>query len=104
MNRSKERGAAAVREVQQLHRRAGIDCEAIPQWGRPGTAYDGDLIIRGDMRASVRARASGEGFRLVEDWLGRSDALFLKRDGVIPLVVLPFEQYRNLLARRQGQG
>jgi hypothetical protein len=100
MNRPKERGAAAVREVQQLHRRAGIDCQQISKWGRPGTAYDGDLVIDGDIRANVKARAGGEGFSLIEDWLGRSDALFLKRDGVIPLVVLPFERYRDLLARR----
>jgi hypothetical protein len=47
----------------------------------------------------VKARASGEGFKTIEKWLGENDALFLVRDRQEPMVVLPWATWERLLKR-----
>ena len=47
----------------------------------------------------MKARAGGEGFKTLERWLGGNDALFLRRDRAMPLVVLPWATYCRLVAR-----
>ena len=65
-------------------------------------------ISTGDMlRAEVKARGQGEGFRTLERWLGENDVLFLWRDRVPPLVVVPLHGVDDLagaVQRRAAEG
>jgi hypothetical protein len=75
-------------------RRAEVD-----RLRRPPRA--GDLYVFCSDAANslrVKARALGEGFAILERWLGDFDALFLRRDRADPLVVLPRRRWARLLS------
>lgn len=81
---------------------AGIHAERVPLSGAAGGSFSGDIDFypRGyavgcdaPMIAEVKARANGEGFTLIEKWLGDHDALFLIRDRAEPLVVLTWDRF-----------
>jgi hypothetical protein len=98
--KSPRKGSRIERELVQLHRGAGIPAERVPLSGAAGGTFSGDLRVAGGMRAEVKARASGEGFRVLERWLGEMDLLFLRRDRSKPLVVMPWTVYEQLMDRR----
>jgi hypothetical protein len=85
--RSRDKGARCEREIVHLHRDAGIAAERVPLSGAAGGMFSGDLAVPGLGRAEVKARGNGAGFALLERWLGDHDALFLRRDRALPLVV-----------------
>ena len=47
--------------------------------------------------AEVKARANGAGFSTLEKWLGDYDALFLRRNGTEPLVLVPWRTWARIL-------
>ena len=54
--------------------------------------FSGDILIAAELRAEVKARANGQGFAIIERWLGDNDMLFLRRDqhhAVVGPVVRP---------------
>lgn len=95
-NRSKQKGSRIEREIVHLHTAIGIPAERIPLSGAAGGSFTGDVII-GDLRAEVKARANGDGFKTLEGWLGKNDLLFLRRDRQQPLVVMPWAIYESLI-------
>ena len=103
---SRDKGARRERQVVDLHREVGIKAERVPLSGamrfRNTEKTDVDVYARGDEEApfvcEVKARASGEGFKTLEGWLGEADALFLIRDRAAPLVLLPADRWLELLA------
>ena len=101
---SRQQGDRIERELVALHREAGVEAQRVPLSGAAGGLYSGDLVIQastGQLKAEVKARASGEGFKTLEGWLGGNDLLFLRRDRAAPLVVLPWPVYLRLLAGNQ---
>ena len=68
-----------------------------------GSGHDVDLYIFGcdetPTIAEVKARAAGAGFVTLEKWLGKYDALFLRRNNTDPLIVLPWRTWARLLER-----
>ena len=48
--------------------------------------------------AEVKARANGAGFGALEKWLGDYDALFLRRNGTAPLVLVPWRTWARILS------
>lgn len=58
--------------------------------------FAADLHIL-DLKAEVKARADGSGFKLLEAWLGPHDLLLLRRDRKRPLVCMPWEVYTQLI-------
>ena len=103
-----KKGARVEREIAALHLALGIHAERVPLSGalasRLGPDYGGDLkidLFPGCARATaeVKARAAGGGFITLEKWLGAHDLLFLKRNGVRPMVVLPWETWARLVGR-----
>ena len=96
--RAPRRGSRIEREVVALHREAGLEAERTPLSGALGGDFAGDVIVAGRLRAEVKARAKGDGFRTLERWLGPNDLLFLRRNGCAPLVVMDFSLYARLLA------
>ena len=89
--RSRSKGARRERELVQLLVAAGIDAKRVPLSGAV-EGFKGDILL-GELRAEVKARASGEGFKTLERWLAGNDLLFLKRDRAEPLVVMPWTRF-----------
>ena len=100
--KSRRKGSRIERELVHRHQDAGIPAERVPLSGAAGGSYTGDLRIQGDLKAEVKARAGGEGFKTLERWLGDSDLLFLRRDRSDPLVVMPWSLYEQLMGRQAG--
>ena len=94
---SKRKGYRVERELVLRHREAGIPCERVPLSGAVGGSYSGDLVIAGQFCGEVKARKNGSGFKVIEDWLGDNDALFLRRDRQSPLVAISWETYVDLM-------
>jgi Holliday junction resolvase len=102
---SRDKGARIEREIVALHAELGVKAERVPLSGAQryrGNGADIDVYAFGSEAAplvsEVKARASGEGFALLERWLGDADALFLRRDRAEPLVVLPWRVWSQLLS------
>lgn len=102
---SRDKGARRERQIVDLHRDHGIKAERVPLSGamrfRNTEKTDVDVYARGDEEApfvcEVKARASGEGFKTLEAWLGEADALFLVRDRAAPMVVVPMDRWLELV-------
>lgn len=110
---SRDKGARAEREIVALHRDLAIHAERVPLSGAAGYQGNGadvDVYAFGRDAAplvgEVKARASGEGFAMLDRWLGDNDLLFLRRDRAEPLVLLPWPIWARLLgaAGKNAQG
>ena len=118
----REKGARLERKVRARHEADGILCLKVPLSGAVA-GFKGDLIVarpdadpsrtttllkyldkfKGYSRsdwfvAEVKGRGKGQGFKLITNWLGDNDMLFLLEDRKDPLVVLPWTTYKQLLA------
>ena len=96
-------------EIVNAHKEIGVHAERYPLSGAShfrGQGYDLDIYAFGRDEApavaEVKARKDGEGFAMLERWLGEYDLLFLKRDRQEPLVVLPWRVYERLIKRQGG--
>jgi Holliday junction resolvase len=103
---SRDKGARVEREIVALHADLGVKAERVPLSGASryrGNGADVDVYALGakaaPLVAEVKARGNGEGFTLLDRWLGDADALFLRRDRAQPLVVLPWRIWARLLSR-----
>jgi hypothetical protein len=97
------------REIVALHGELGVKAERVPLSGASryqGNGADVDIYAFGLAAAplvcEVKARKSGEGFAMLERWLGDADALFLRRDRAEPLVVLPWRIWARMVERSSG--
>ena len=97
--KSRDKGNRIEREIVHLHTDNGIPAQRVPLSGAAGGLYKGDLQIM-DLRAEVKARASGEGFKTLEGWLADNDLLFLRKDRSTPMVVMTWETYLKLFKGR----
>ena len=95
---SKCKGDRIEREIVNLLKEAGIHAERVPLSGAVSGSFSGDIVIDGQYRAEVKARASGSGFTTIERWKGDHDVLFLRQDHRNPLVVLDIELFTVLLS------
>jgi hypothetical protein len=101
---SRDKGLRRERALVQLHTACGMRAERVPLSGAShyqGNGADLDLHVRGPqpLKAEVKARGEGSGFRTLERWLGDNDALFLWRDRAAPLVVLPLHVWLEVAGR-----
>jgi|APSaa5957512493_1039668.scaffolds.fasta_scaffold353683_1 hypothetical protein len=95
-NPAKRKGDRIEREIVHLHQAMGVPAQRVPLSGAAGGRFSGDVWIE-DLKAEVKARAGGSGFKTLERWLGKNDLLFLRRDRKPPLVVLPWNTYERLM-------
>lgn len=96
---SRRKGYRLERETVLLLRELGLaDAIRVPLSG--AGPYKGDIEVAG-LRCEVKGRASGDGFKVLERWLGTNDVLFLRRDRQKPLVLLPWDIWAKLM-RREG--
>ena len=102
--RHRRKGARIEREIVDRHKALGIHAERYPLSGAShfrGSSHDIDVYAFGrdnaPLIAEVKARANGAGFSTLEKWLGDYDALFLRRNGAEPLVVVPWRTWARIL-------
>jgi hypothetical protein len=103
VNPAKIKGDRIERQIVYLHEEMGIPAQRVPLSGAAGGRFTGDVWI-GDMKAEVKARAGGNGFKTLERWLGSNDLLFLRRDRQKPMVVLPWKTYEDLIKKGGNHG
>ncbi|MCX7384756.1 MAG: hypothetical protein NT133_25810 [Alphaproteobacteria bacterium] len=101
---SRDKGLRRERAIVDLHSKCGLRAERVPLSGAThyrGNGADVDLYVRGTapVKAEVKARGDGDGFRTLERWLGGNDALFLWRDRAAPFVVLPLHVWLEIAGR-----
>lgn len=74
---------------------------AVRRLALPGHGADIDIHVRGaaPIKAEVKARGEGNGFKTLQRWLGDNDALFLWRDRAAPFVVLPLHVWLEIADR-----
>lgn len=106
VSRSKAKGSRIEREIVELMKGLGCeDAERVPMSGMLGGKYKDDVsftLVGEKLTTEVKARANGEGFAVIEKWLGSADALFLRKDNAKPLVVLPWHVWAWLVNACQG--
>ncbi len=101
---SRDKGLRRERAIVDIHTKCGLRAERVPLSGAVryrGNGADVDLYVRGaePVKAEVKARGDGDGFRTLERWLGGNDALFLWRDRTSPFVVLPLHVWLEIVGR-----
>lgn len=101
---SRDKGLRRERAIVEIHTKSGLRAERVPLSGAShyrGNGADVDLYVRGaePIKAEVKARGDGDGFRTLERWLGGNDALFLWRDRAAPFVVLPLHVWLEVVVR-----
>jgi Holliday junction resolvase len=101
---SRTKGARIERELVALHLQLGVHAERYPLSGASrfrGSGHDLDIYALGQdeapLVAECKARKRGQGFAVLERWLGEYDALFLRRNNAEPVVVLPWRVWAQLL-------
>ena len=100
MSKARAKGRRAEHAIVALHTEVGVEAERMPLSGSLGGKYRDDVLIAGTVRAEVKARKNGEGFKTLEGWMKDCPLLFLKRDRVAPLVVMTAQLYQELAAAR----
>jgi Holliday junction resolvase len=102
----RRKGDRIEREIVARHGVMGIHAERYPLSGASrfrGSGHDIDIYLFGadnaPLTAEVKARKSGAGFATLESWLGDYDALFLRKDGADPMVVIPWRVWAQLAER-----
>ena len=101
---SRDKGLRRERAVVDIHLKSGIKAERVPLSGAVryrGNGADVDLYVRGadPLKAEIKARGEGDGFKMLERWLGDNDALFLWRDRATPMVVLRLDVWLLVAGR-----
>jgi hypothetical protein len=101
---SRDKGLRRERAIVDIHTKCGLRAERVPLSGAVryrGNGADVDLYVRGaePVKAEVKARGEGDGFKTLERWLGANDALFLWRDRATPMVVLPLHVWLTVAGR-----
>jgi Holliday junction resolvase len=107
--RHRQKGSRIERELVERHKNMGVHAERYPLSGASrfrGSGHDIDIYLFGRDEApivgEVKARKNGSGFTILENWLGDYDVLFLRRNHVDPLIVLPWGTWAALLEKVRG--
>lgn len=99
--KSKRKGYRLERGTVKLLHSIGLeDAIRVPLSGA-SPQWKGDIEVAG-LRCEVKGRASGDGFKVLERWLGDNDVLFLRRDRQLPLVLMPWKTWRGIWEREPG--
>lgn len=102
---ARQKGDRFERAIVELHKDIGVQAARVPLSGAAGGRFSGDVDVyaRGLEAApfvgEAKARGNGNGFVMLERWLGENDLLFLKRDRQEPMVVLPWRTWAELVKR-----
>ena len=102
----RQKGDRIEREIVERHRSIGIHAERYPLSGASrfrDSGHDVDIYLFGidqtPIKAEVKGRKNGAGFVTLENWIGKYDALFLRKDRTDPTVVIPWRVWVQLVER-----
>jgi len=105
----RQKGDRAEREIVKLHQDSGIHAERYPLSGASrfrGSGHDIDIYPVGrdaPLVAEVKARKAGNGFTMLDKWLGDYDCLFLRKNQEPqPTVVMPWRTYIELIGGKDA--
>jgi hypothetical protein len=100
---SRDKGGRRERQVVTLLRGLGLPARRVPLSGA-SEGFKGDVQFNlpddshtVHRHAEVKGRKAGAGFKTVLNWLGENDALFLIADRKEPVVVLPWDIFKELV-------
>ena len=103
-NSQRSKGSRVEREIVNRHKELGVHAERVPLSGASRyreNGHDLDIyafgVLQKPLLSEVKARGDGQGFTVLERWLAENDALFLRRDGADPLVVVPWRVWERLI-------
>ena len=109
--KSRDKGGRVEREFVNNLVKHGIEAKRVPLSG----ACDG---FKGDIKlwlhncgfcelmeytAEVKARKNAAGFKMVKQWLGDNDILFLKEDYAPPLVVMGWSVFMSICDGKENK-
>lgn len=97
----RDKGNRVEREIVNDLNADGIPAKRVPLSGMCA-GFKGDIHLwpgEEQIVAEVKARKNGEGFTVIERWLGDgdNDLLFLKRNNRKPLVVMEYATFVGLV-------
>jgi len=96
------KGSRVERMLVEAHIANRIPAKRVPLSGaQPG--WEGDILIADRLRAEVKARRAGQGFKVILRWLGDNDLLFLRQDRTPPLVVMDWDLYLRMMEAWLGE-
>ncbi len=101
MNKPKTKGRRAEHRVVKLHTDLGVHATRVPLSGVLGGELRDDVILPYG-RGEVKCRAGAAGWKTLKTWMKDTQALFLVEDRTLPLVVLPWAVYADLVQRVHG--
>ena len=101
---SRDKGLRRERAIVDIHSKSGIHAERVPlsgALGYRGNDADVDLYVRGaaPVKAEVKARGDGAGFKTLLRWIENKDALVLIQDRTMPLIVVRFDVWLEIARR-----
>jgi len=99
----RDKGARIERGEVKRFREAGIYAERVPLSGaskgrRMGNGHDIDVYIGPDsapLCGEIKGRK--EIPKYIKEWLGENDFLLIKEDRSLPIVMVPWRTFRDLL-------
>jgi transcriptional regulator with XRE-family HTH domain len=100
-NFSKDKGSRIENDIVHKLRDAGIDAKRIALSGAAGRFHshlEHDVRIADTFQCEVKARANGEGFVTLEQWMGTASMLFLRRDRQEAFVFMGWEMFLKLMS------
>lgn len=102
---SRDKGARVERALIKLLQDKGFAAERVPLSGAMHGRFGSDIsmpLLGKDLRVEVKCRANG--FNRIYKWLEGSDAVILRADRSIPLLILPLSvaaEYALLLEKHK---
>lgn len=106
-SRAKQKGYRGERKIVDLHHKAGLYCKRIPMSGAAGWMDDAlkhDVaILGGDFSGEVKNRKDDKGFKIIRQWKGEADILFVIVNNQTPLVVMEWDVYEKIMSSYDKQ-
>ena len=100
-NPPKAKGRRAEHRVVKLHTDLGIPASRVPMSGVLGGVFSDDVDLPYG-KGEVKARKNAAGWKTLKTWMKTCQAMFLLEDRTLPLVVLPWEVYADLVRHKYG--
>jgi Holliday junction resolvase len=98
---NKRRGTEFENTIVRKLAEKGIPAERVPLSGSIGGKYSDDIDLFPETehkyKAECKKRKNGEGFKVIENWIGDLTTLFIGRNRKPPMVVLTWAHYVELL-------
>jgi Holliday junction resolvase len=102
---SRDKGNRLECAIRRALRNAGKNADRVPLSGSAGGRYSGDILVPDvcGRDLTVEAKARGDGFKRLYEWLEGRDALVVRADRHDALVVLRLGLAAEILMAAEGR-